>query len=229
MKKMKTTLCTLLVLSAMSLTLVGCTGMDNPPEDGTTTATTTTTPALTTTGETLDSTVSGSLSFTANGNGTCTLTGLGNCTDTCVIVPATDGNGNRVTAIAAGAFKSDRVSAVELPASIESIADGAFAGCSKLTYISVSLENTAYRSQGGILYNNDETVLVACPAARPEATLTIAASVKTIAPSAFAGCTALKTINYSGSAEQWKKVSVGSDNAILVAASVKYDKEDGKS
>lgn len=227
MKHLKKITACLVCAAALCLCMSACVD-DKENPDETTTAPTTTTTAPSTSDAAANAGVSGKLSFTVTGTGVCTLTGLGNCTDACVIVPEEDGNGNRVVAIAAGAFESAKVSAIEIPASVETIADGAFAGCSKLTYISVSVDNKAYCSEGGVLYNKGKTTLVCCPAARPEATLTIAGTVRTIAPYAFDGCTALKTVTFGGSNEEWKAVNVGAQNAVLASATMNYQKENGK-
>lgn len=192
---------------------------------------TTETTAATTTAVTSNAAVrtgSEGLSFTVTGNGECTLTGLGTCSDTAVSIPAMDAQGNRVTAIAAGAFKSTRVSAIEIPETVVDIADGAFAGCSKLSYISVSLRNNSYCSVDGVLYDAGMTTLVCCPGARSDQVLNIAASVKSIAPYAFSDCAKLTSVQFGGTSSEWKDVDVGDDNAVLANAKVSYAKEDGK-
>lgn len=171
---------------------------------------------------------SAGLSFTATGDGECTLTGLGTCTDTAVSIPVTDENGNKVVAIAAGAFRSARVSAIEIPETVREIADGAFAGCTGLSYISVSLRNEDYSGVDGVLYDAALSTLICCPGARAEQSLTIPSTVTVIAPYAFSDCIALKTVEFGGSSEEWKDVDVGGDNAVLANATVSYVKEDGK-
>ena len=216
----------ILMAAAMIFTLPFCNKKKNGQESETTAEITTT--AVTTTANVAVRTGSEGLSFTVTGNGECTLTGLGTCTDTAVSVPAADENGNMVTAIAAGAFKSTRVSAIELPETVVEIADGAFAGCSKLSYISVSLRNEDFCSVDGVLYDAGMTTLVCYPGARADQTLSIPSSVTVIAPYAFSDCTSLKTVEFAGSSDEWKDVDVGDDNAVLANATVSYAKEDGK-
>lgn len=216
----------MMVVSAMLCMLASCINQKQNNESETTT-----TAPMTTTVATSNAAVrtgSTGLSFTVTGNGECTLTGLGTCTDTAVSVPAVDENGNTVTAIAAGAFKSARVSAIEIPETVSEIADGAFAGCSKLSYISVSLRNEDYCSVDGVLYDAGMTTLVCYPGARADQTLSIPSSVTVIAPYAFSDCTTLKTVEFAGSSEEWKDVNVGDDNAVLANAKVSYAKENGK-
>ena len=218
----------LLVAAMLTATaLTSCTNGKKNEESETTTEATTTAPTTSTSNAAVR-TGSEGLSFTVTGNGKCTLTGLGTCTDTAVCVPATDEDGNTVTAIAAGAFKSSRVSAIEIPETVVEIADGAFDGCTKLSYISVSLRNADYCSVDGVLYDAGMTTLVCYPGARADQTLSIPSSVTVIAPYAFSDCTTLKTVEFAGSSDEWKDVDVGDDNAILANATVSYAKEDGK-
>ncbi len=216
----------ILMAAATVLTLVSCAKQNKDDETETTTEVVETTPAVTS--GSVVRTGSEGLSFTVTGNGECTLTGLGSCTDTAVSIPATDEKGNTVKAIAAGAFKSTRVSAIEIPETVCEIADGAFAGCTKLSYISVSLRNSDFRSVDGVLYDAGMKTLICYPGARTDGTLSIPSSVTVIAPYAFSDCTTLKTVEFAGSSDEWKDVDVGDDNAVLANAKVSYAKEDGK-
>ena len=165
----------MLMAAATVLTLVSCVKQNKDDEAETTTEALETTPAVTSGG--VVRTGSEGLSFTVSGDGESTLTGLGSCTDTAVSIPAVDDDGNRVTAIAAGAFKSTRVSAIEIPETVSKIADGAFAGCTKLSYISVSLRNEDFRSVDGVLYDAGMKTLICYPGARADQTLSIPSSV----------------------------------------------------
>lgn len=218
----------LLMAWVMLLSLASCKGGKKKGEESETTAPTVTVTTTAATSNAAVRTGSEGLSFTVTGNGECTLTGLGSCTDTAVSVPAEDGQGNAVTAIAAGAFRSTRVSAIEIPETVNDIADGAFAGCTKLSYISVSLRNEDYRSVDGVLYDAGMKTLICYPGARADQTLSIPSSVTVIAPYAFSDCSTLKTVEFAGSSEEWKDVDVGDDNAVLANATVSYAKENGK-
>ena len=215
----------ILIAAATVLSLASCVKQKGEGTETTVAEVETTSPV--TTGGVVR-TGSDGLSFTVTANGECTLTGLGSCTDTAVSIPATDEMGNRVTAIAAGAFRSTRVSAIEIPETVNKIADGAFAGCSKLSYISVSLRNENFRSMDGVLYDSGLTTLICYPGARADQTLSIPSTVTVIAPYAFSDCTTLKTVEFAGSSDEWKGVNVGDDNAVLANAKVSYAKEDGK-
>ena len=53
---------------------------------------------------------------------------------------------------------------VTIPAKVNMIGAGAFAACDKLTSIYVYATNPYYRSEGGVLYNNNKTILFQVPA-----------------------------------------------------------------
>ena len=44
-----------------------------------------------------------------------------------------------------------------------------------------------------------------------------------IGESAFEGCESLTTVNYKGSQEQWKQISIGSSNSYLTGATINYE------
>lgn len=110
---------------------------------------------------------------------------------------------------------------VTLPRGTYTIGEGAFSGCTRLRTVTladgarisfaglspfgacamfksyvVSATNEAYTTDGGLLYNKDKTTLVAVPYA---ATLSaLPASVRTIAPGAFAGVAGISALDLSG-------------------------------
>ncbi len=158
------------------------------------------------------------LTYTSNGDGSCTLTGIGVCRDSCLIVPDTNENGETVTAIAAGAFEGNtEISAVQLPACLTQIGDGAFAACTALTYISVDPENTAYCEMGGVLYTADCSQLICIPAGSSITTLNVTLQLRKIAPRASEGCGALSKILFEGTESQYKCIVIGDGNAPIVA------------
>ncbi len=173
------------------------------------------------TGNNGSSTDSAGLTFTSNGNGTCTLTSIGTCSDICVVIPSTSPAGDRVTAIASQAFYNcTSISVVQIPASVNSIGHLAFGGCTGLVYITVSTQNSSYKDIGGVLYTADSKTLVHYPAASGSSSVNIPASVAKIEDMAFYGCKSLKSIRYGGTQEAWSRISVGSMNYSLNAASV---------
>ena len=167
------------------------------------------------------STDSAGLTFASNGNGTCTLTGIGACSDICVVIPSTSPSGDKVTAIGSQAFYNcTSISVVQIPASVTNIGHLAFGGCTGLVYITVSTQNASYKDIGGVLYTIDGKTLVHYPAGAGASSVNIPASVNKIEDMAFYGCKSLKSIRYGGTQDAWSRISVGSMNYSLNAASV---------
>ena len=78
------------------------------------------------------------LAFRSNGDGTCILTGIGKCRDERVVVPTHSPDGDRVIAIAEGAFKScDRLVGMILPEGITEIPDECFYDCGSLALVTI--------------------------------------------------------------------------------------------
>lgn len=118
------------------------------------------------------------------------------------------------TGIAADAFKAPAgVKSVDIPASVADIADGAFAGMTALTAITVDAENGAYSSVGGALYDKAGTTLLLVPATKLSAPVIIADGVENIAAGAL-GSDAVTV--YSRSTVQ------GSVNAVDPTVTVAY-------
>lgn len=70
-----------------------------------------------------------------------------------------------VKSIPDGAFSGcDKITGVNIPASIASIGSDAFNGCTSLTIIAVSSSSKYYSSRNGILYSKDGKTLVKVPA-----------------------------------------------------------------
>ena len=116
------------------------------------------------------------------------------------------------TGIAADAFKAPAgVKSVDIPASVADIADGAFAGMTALTAITVDAENGAYSSVGGALYDKAGTTLLLVPATKLSDPVIIADDVTNIAAGAL-GSDAVTV--YSRSTAQG---SVKADPTVTVA------------
>ena len=160
------------------------------------------------------------LSYSSNGNGTCTLIGVGSCLDTCIVIPMTSPSGDVVTSIAARAFYGCTfASAIQIPSTVSSIGALAFANCPNLLYISVDVNNYSFCDVDGVLYSADGTTLLVYPAMRAGANLTISSVTTEIADMAFYNCAYLSHVYYAGSAEQWERISIGTKNYSLTAAS----------
>ena len=223
----------LLVLARTLCFAPGCgklSDRDTPPEESTTPVETTTpadTESIQVSADPMTMASSG-LIFESAGDGTCRVTAMGSCTDTCLIIPDKSPQGDAVPAIAPGAFAGNTlINAVQIPAGVTLIGDGAFAGCSALSYISVTDGNSAYCDVGGMLYSKDMTKLLCVPAGNKLSSLTITLQVTTVAPRATEGCNFTK-IMFEGTDEQWKKISVGASNDALTSLTPTYMKQSGK-
>ena len=163
---------------------------------------------------------SNSLSFASSGYGTCTVVGIGSCTDACVVIPPYSPSGERVTSVSARAFYGQKqINAIQIPSTVEHIGALAFANCPKLVYISVSDENEDYCDIDGILYTSDGRELLLYPPMRAGASVTISVVTTEISEMAFYNCAYLTHIYYTGSPEQWERITVGSKNHSLISAS----------
>ncbi len=107
-----------------------------------------------------------------------------------------------VETIGASAFEGcSSLATVILGRSVNSIGESAFGGCTLLTSYAVSEDNSTYSSIDGVLFSKDGTLLIQYPAAKTDPSYQIPATVKTIASSAFKGCTTLTSITIPDSVE----------------------------
>lgn len=98
---------------------------------------------------------------------------------------------NDVTSIGTNAFyRCNALSSVAIPAGIASIGNNAFADCDALTQINVDSGNTVYSSLNGVLFNEERSLLICCPAAK-SGEYTVPAGVTEIERYAFFGCAQL--------------------------------------
>ena len=103
-------------------------------------------------------------------------------------------DGLPVRSIGEAAFSNHTIlTSVTIPASVTTIANVPFQGCTGLTAITVSGDNTAYSSHDGMLYTKDAATLVACPAGR-SGVFTIPSDVTSIGLGAFQGCVSLTAV-----------------------------------
>jgi hypothetical protein len=108
--------------------------------------------------------------------------------------------GNSVTTIAEEAFKDCGLTSVTIPNSVIAIGKRAFGSCGNLTAINVEAANPAYSSIDGVLFNKDQTILVAYPGGK-SGDYTISNSVITVGYYAFYDCSGLTTITIGNSVE----------------------------
>lgn len=110
--------------------------------------------------------------------------------------------------IEANAFRySNNLTEVVIPDSVYYIGNYAFANCNALTKVILPDALTMIGSY--VFYNSSKLTEV-----------TIPASVNKINSYAFSGCNALTTVYFEGTASQWAAVSIGSNNAPLLNATV---------
>ena len=148
------------------------------------------------------------LTYDQNPDGTLTITGLGTCADTDIIIYSATSDGKTVSAIAPGAFmNATKIKTVYIPASITSIGDGAFAGCTALTAFTIEAENKNFSVKDSVLYSKDGATIVAYPAGLTAKTFEIASNITAVRPGAFAG------------ADKLEEIKVAAKNTIFAAES----------
>ena len=136
--------------------------------------------------------------YTSTGSGV-TITGYTGAGGA-VTIPSTI-FGEAVIAIGNYAFQDNinftsntNLTSINIPATVTSISNYAFSGCSGLTAINVDSSNPNYSSLNGILYNKTQTILIQCPAGIT-GSITIPTSVTGIGDNAFQGCSSLTSIS----------------------------------
>ena len=102
---------------------------------------------------------------------------------------------NSVTSIGDAAFNScSGLTTVTIPNSVTRIGNSVFSCCSILTEINVDINNAAYSSENGIMFNKDKTIIVRYPAGKTETEYIIPKSVRSIGRSAFYECSSLVSV-----------------------------------
>ena len=156
-----------------------------------------------------------------------------------------------VTSIGAGAFKKCvNLVKIKIPASVTSIGYLAFSGCSSLTsvyitdiaawcninFATATSNPLYYANNAKNLYLNGELVTdLVIPDGVTEiqyyafyncdslTSVTIPGGVTSIGNLAFSYCSSLKDVYYTGTEEEWKVISIGSDNYYLTSATIHYN------
>lgn len=103
-----------------------------------------------------------------------------------------------VETIGMTAFSSSALTGVTIPASVTSFSYDAFSGCSQLAAITVAEGNTVISDVGGVVYNNDRSVLIVCPAGYT-GNYEIDPSCVTISDQAFMSCASLTGVTIPAS------------------------------
>ena len=141
---------------------------------------------------------------------------------------------NSVTSIGERAFSGcSSLTSIDIPNSVKSIGNAAFYWCESLTNITIPdgvtnigerLFQTCTSLMNVTIPDSVTSVgIFAFYACTSLTSVTIPDSVTSIGLCAFAVCTSLKDVYYSGSAEQWKAISIGSSNEPLTSAAIHYN------
>lgn len=104
----------------------------------------------------------------------------------------------------------ESLTSVEIGDSVTSIGAWAFSGCSNLTSITIPDSVTTI----------GERVFYDCTSL---ASITIPESVVSISADAFRNCNNLANVYYTGTAEQWSEILIGSGNSPLTSATIHYN------
>jgi hypothetical protein len=131
--------------------------------------------------------------------------------------------GNGVIIIGRGAFVfCDRLTSIRIPKNVTRIKTSAFGGCFGLKRIIVDLDNTAYCSLDGVLFNKNRTELVQYPAGKA-GNFTIPNTVTNIADYALWNCPQLTGITIPEGVTEIKKevfAACGRLTNVIIPASV---------
>jgi hypothetical protein len=90
-------------------------------------------------------------------------------------------------------FRCDGLTSVIIPDSVEDICWAPFGGCSSLTEINVSIGNSSFSSQDGVLFNKDKTTILAYPPGKLGG-YSIPDGVTYLGDYAFSNCTGLTNV-----------------------------------
>jgi uncharacterized repeat protein (TIGR02543 family) len=97
------------------------------------------------------------------------------------------------------AFIYSGLASISIPASVTSIGTEAFGSLRRLTSITVASENQTYSSQGGVLFDEDETTLITYPSRKGDKSFVIPPTVTTISIRAFEGASNLINVSIPAS------------------------------
>lgn len=137
-----------------------------------------------------------------NNNTEVEITGyLGSETE--VTVPDSIG-GYPVTAMADGDYNNYELEKINIGAGVTSISATAFEGYSELKSIEVSPDNTAFRTESGVLFNSDMTELLCYPRYKEGETYSVPETVTVLGENAFANTQLLNDVSLSANITEIK-------------------------
>ena len=147
--------------------------------------------------------------------------------------------------IAAGAFAAcSETEEIHIPASVESIAEGAFNRCARLRTVTAAEGGPMRVFDGSLIDTASGTLLIALNGAIPAdagvtrigeyafqpckeiAGVYIPRGVTKIGAYAFAGCNKLRTVRFGGTEEEWSAVAVADGNPAILSAKIEYSAEE---
>ncbi len=142
--------------------------------------------------------------FIVNDDGTVTITGIYDIDSVVLNIPSTI-NGRNVTAIGENAFNSRiSITDIDIPSTVTSISPKAFVGARALKSITVNSNNTAFESDGGVLYTKGKTEIVFCPPKYTTSAFTLPDTVVKVGDYAFYGHSdsGISSINFNEGLEE---------------------------
>ncbi len=107
-----------------------------------------------------------------------------------------------------------KIKKIEIPKNLKSIYEGTFKSCSSLESVNITKTVTTIDSQA----------FYGCTGLT---SVTIPDSVASIGIGAFEGCTSLKDVYYSGTEDDWNRISIKSANNYLLNASIHFRDKGG--
>lgn len=137
--------------------------------------------------------------FSSKKDKTCVLTGYNfiDSEDGSLIIPSTTeiaGTTYTVSAIRSGALSNcEKLTSVEIPATVEFIGGNAFPSCYNLTKIMIADGSPSFCATDGVMFNKDKTELLIYPAGK-KGEYTIPGSVANIGRYAFNTCRGLTSV-----------------------------------